>query len=102
MLQKLNYLNYYDIVQAKPDDVGLLVEYTRIIEADEGRQNIRLCDGPIPAIVHQAYQSVRWPDAAGADVARGYPVYLGDASVSINEHVYSPKAENIGNKRLRK
>jgi hypothetical protein len=89
---KLNYLNYYDIVQAKPDDNGLLVEYTRVIEADEGRQNIRLCDGPIPAIVLQAYQSARRSEAA-ADVARGHPIYLGDASIGQVLHKIAVKAE---------
>jgi len=73
-------LNYYDQLQQQqqPNNTSLLMEYSRKIEADEGRQNIRICDGPAPTIVlraHQLLHPVSQPSSAS-------PVFLGTASVS--------------------
>ena len=81
MFQKLNYLNYYDHLQREFNSTSLLVEYARTIEADEGRQNIRISDGPVPTVVLRAHQTDSQSSSAS-------PVFLGTASVicsSISE-----------------
>ena len=77
MFQKLNYLTYYDHLQREPNSTSQLVDYSRRIEADEGRQNIRVSDGPVPTIVlraHQMLHPVSQPSSAS-------PIFLGTASV---------------------
>jgi len=82
--QKLNYLSYYGLVEEQPDDPAVLLEYSRVIETDEGRQSLRVCDGPIPAIVLRAREQQDPSIYGAADSARARPICLGDASVSIN------------------
>jgi len=77
VFQKLNYLTYYDHLQREPNSTSQLVDYSRRIEADEGRQNIRVSDGPVPTIVlraHQMLHPVSQPSSAS-------PIFLGTASV---------------------
>jgi len=93
---KLNYLSYYDIVESKPDDNVLMVEYSRIVESEEGRQNVRLCDGPIPAIVMQAYhQQQQHMDSSlvAQDSAAPQPIFLADTSIGQVLHKIAVKAD---------
>jgi len=82
LVQKLNYLNYYDRLQREPNSPSLVVEYSRAIEADEGRQNIRISEGPVPTIVLNAHQMLH----PASQASSASPIFLGDASVNI----YSP------------
>lgn len=79
-MQKLNYLNYYALVEERPDDPAVLLEYARVIECEEGRQNIRVCDGPIPALVLRAHELDPSVDSL-AETLRARPIFLGDATV---------------------
>jgi len=88
---KLNYLNYYDHLQREPNNTSLLLEYSRMIEADEGRQNIRFSDGPVPTIVlraHQMLHPVSQPSSAS-------PIFLGTASISETLYKIAVKS-NVG------
>jgi hypothetical protein len=80
-VQKLNYLNYYALVEERPDDPAPLLEYSRVIECDEGRQSVRVCDGPIPTIVLRAHELDPTVDTL-ADSLRPRPIPLGNATVN--------------------
>jgi len=49
-----------------------------MVEADEGRQNIRISDGPVPTIVLRAHQMLH-PDSQPTSAS---PIFLGTTSVS--------------------
>lgn len=83
MAQKLNYLSYYALVEDQPEDPAVLLEYSRIIETDEGRQNVRICEGSIPAIVLRAREQQDPSLYNAAEGVRARPIFLGDASVII-------------------
>jgi len=50
-----------------------------MIEADEGRQNIRISDGPVPTIVLNAHEMLH-PDSQPTSAS---PIILGTASVFV-------------------
>lgn len=89
---KLNYLNYYDHLQREFNSTSLLVEYARTIEADEGRQNIRISDGPVPTVVLRAHQTDSQSSSAS-------PVFLGTASIGETLHKMAVKSGvgSVGN-----
>lgn len=76
-MQKLNYLNYYDRLQHEQNSPSLVIEYSRAIEADEGRQNIRISEGPVPTIVLNAHKMLH-PISQASSAS---PVFFGNASV---------------------
>lgn len=91
---KLNYLNYYDRLQHEPNGSVLLLEYSRIIEADEGRQNIRISDGPVPTMVMRAHDMLH-PDSQPSSAS---PIFLGTASIGETLHKIAVKSgvSNVG------
>jgi hypothetical protein len=71
-------------VEDKACDPAALLEYARIIETDEGRKSVRVCEGPIPSIVLRAQEL---SDNCAQEFVRTGPINLGEASVSSDDFI---------------